>query len=512
MHALHQALLGVVSTTPAHPSAPAPPTAFTPLVDLLPEAMLLLGALACLVLAATRRRTGIVTYQAIATLSLVAAAGTNFAYLRGLSTNPANPGYVAYGDGLVVDRFTLFLTATLCAFALFTVLLGTLLSERIRTHLGEYHAFILLATLAAVLLVSTREMVSMWVAIELLGISLLLLTSTVKTDRRGGEAALKQLVAGITSSALLAYGLALLYGVGGSTDLIVVAHTATQPHAAVELAMALTLLGLLGKVGVVPFQRLLPDVFQGAPAPVVGFSATVAVTAVLGLFLRVAITAFPAVQPNWTALVALVGALSMAYGSVLALRQRSVRRLLGHLLLVQLGVILMGVLGWEQRNGGLPATLVALVGTGIAVLAAVAVVTMAEASGTPDTVEGYRGLSRRSPGAGAALTVALLSLAGLPPLIGFFGRILTMEAAVLAGYAWLLVLALATWVISALAALRLVRAVLAQAPEDDALPLEEPRAGRLAMAVCGVAVIGLVAAVQPLLSLAGGAASAVVVR
>jgi proton-translocating NADH-quinone oxidoreductase chain N len=505
------ALLAATSVGPP-PLQPPPTNPFSPLVDLLPEAALLLGALACLVLAALRRRTGITTYQCIAGFAVVAATGLNFAYLRGMPSAPRNPGYLAYVDGLVVDRFTLFMTATICAFAFFTVLLGTLLSERIRTHIGEYHAFLLLATLAAVLLVSTREMVSMWVAVELLGLSLVLLTGTVKTARRGGEAALKQLVAGIASSVVLLYGLALLYGVGGSTDLILVAHTAVRPNAAVDLAMALTLLGLLGKVGVVPFQRLLPDVFQGAPAPVVGFAGTVAVTAVLGLFLRVAVTAFPAVQSNWTALVALLAALTMLYGSVLALRQHSVRRLLGHLVLAQVGVVLMGVLGWRQQDGGISAMLFALATGGFSVLAAVAVVTMVEASGTPDSLDGYRGLSRRSPGAAAALSGALLSLAGLPPLVGFFGRLLTMEAAVLAGYAWLLVLALAAGVLGAVAALRLVRLLFTAAPDDDALPLEEPASGRFALTVCGLAVVGMVAAVQPLLALAGGGASAVIVH
>jgi NADH-quinone oxidoreductase subunit N len=174
--------------------------------------------------------------------------------------------------------------------------------------------------------------------------------------------------------------------------------------------------------------------------------------------------------------------------------------------------VLMGVLGWRQHDGGLTAVLFALATGGFSVLAAVAVITMVEASGTPDSLDGYRGLSRRNAGAAAALSGALLSLAGLPPLVGFFGRLLTMEAAVLAGYAWLLVLALAAGVLGAVAALRLVRILFTAAPDDDALPLEEPASGRFALAVCGIAVVGLVAAVQPLLALAGGGASAVIVH
>ena len=463
------------------------PTVFTALVDLWPEAMLLLGAALCLVLAAT---------------------GTNFAYLRGMPARSVDPGYLAFGGGLVVDRFTLFLTATLCAFAFFTVLLGTHLSERIRTHVGEYHAFLLLATLGAVLLVSTREMISLWVAVELLGVSLVLLVGSVKTSRLGGEAAVKQLVLGIAGSAILLYGLALLYGVGGSTDLTEVARTATHANAATVLAMALVLIGLLGKVGLVPFQRLLPDVMQGAPAPVAGFVASLGVTATLGLFLRVALTAFPAVARNWTALVAVVAALSMLYGSVLALRQQSVRRLVGHLALAQLGVVLLGVLGRDSQ--GVAAVMFALFSGGIAVIAAVAAITVVEGSGGGDTLTAYQGLSRRSPGVAATLSLAVLSLAGLPPLVGFFARLLPMESALLAGWAWLLVVALVATVIGGIAAVRVVRAVFAEAPDADALPVEEPAPARAVLTVCGVAVIGLAAAVQPLLALAGGGAAAVV--
>ena len=505
-------ILAVTSSNAAHPTVPIVPSAFTPLQDLIPEGILLLGAVLCIALAALRRRTTIRTYQQLSGLALLAAAGATMAYLRGMPTGANNPGYQAYGDGLVLDRFTLFLTVTLCAFGFVTVLLGTVLSERIHTHAGEYHAFVLLATLGGVLLVSTREMISMYVAVELLGVSLVLLVGTAKTARRGGEAAVKQLVAGIASSAVLLYGLALLYGVGGSTDLVEVAHTATHPNAATVLAMALVMLGLLGKLGAVPFQRLMPDVLQGAPGPVVGFAASAAITAVFGLLLRVAVTAFPAVESNWTALVALVAAVSIVYGSLLALRQHSVRRLVGHLVLAQVGFALMGLLGWRQNQGGLAGVLFSLVTSGIAILAIAAVITAVEASGTPDSVDDWRGLSHRAPGTAAALTVALLSLAGLPPLVGFFGRIFTMEAAVLAGYAWLLVLALASTVVGAVAALRLVRNVYAERHEESVEPVDAPRPARFALVVCGLAVVGLVGVVQPLMALASGGAGAVTVR
>ncbi len=484
------------------------PDVLTALVDLVPEAILLLGALACFALAATRVRTGVRTYQVVSGAALLAAVGSNFAYLKNMPLRAADPGYLAYAGGLVVDRFSVFMTATLIAFSFFTVLLGTLMSARIRTHLGEYHGFVLLATLGAVLLVSTREMITLWIAVELLGVSLVVLAGTVKTSRPGGEAAVKQLVLGMASSATLLYGLAILYGVGGTTDLVEIGKNVTHPSAALVLAMALTVVGLLGKIGVVPYPRLLPDVGQGAPAPVLGLVGSLGVTAVAGLLLRTVFGAFGAVQSNWTALVALVAALTMLYGSVMALRQRSVRRIVTHLAVAQLGAVLMGLLG-AQSNSGVSTVMFSLVAGGIATLAAAAAITLVEHSGTADSLHGYRGLSRRSPGVAAVLSLAALSLAGVPPLVGFLARLLSMEAAVLSGWAWLLVVALVATVLGGVAAVRLVRALFADAADEDALPLDEPAPSRAALTVCGVAVIGLTAAVQPLLALAGAGTAAV---
>jgi NADH-quinone oxidoreductase subunit N len=192
------------------------------------------------------------------------------------------------------------------------------------------------------------------------------------------------------------------------------------------------------------------------------------------------------------------------------MRQRSVLRMVGHLALAQLGVVLMGVLGWQQANQGLASVLFALATSGIAVLAAAGAITLVEGSGTADSVNAYQGLSRRSPGVAAALALAVFSLAGLPPLIGFFARLFTIQAALLAGWAWLVITAMVATVLGAVAGFRLVRAMFAGAADEDALPLDQPAPARAALAVCGVAVIGLAAAVQPLLALAGGGAAAVV--
>jgi NADH-quinone oxidoreductase subunit N len=228
----------------------------------------------------------------------------------------------------------------------------------------------------------------------------------------------------------------------------------------------------------------------------------------MGLLLRVVFGSFGAVQSNWTALVALLSALTMLYGSLMALRQRSVRRLFAHLALANLGVILMGMLG-AQQNSGVSTVMFSLVAAGFATIAGGAAITLVEGSGAADSLAAYQGLSRRSPGVASVLSLAALSLAGLPPLVGFLARLLSMEAALLSGWAWLLVVALVCTVIGAVAAARLVRALFAAAPDEDALPLDEPAPARAALTVCGVAVVGLAAAVQPLLALAGAGTAAV---
>src|SRR5258708_13403200 len=294
--------------------------------DLIPELILLLGAMVCAGLGAAGPGASIRLPMSVAGLTLVAAAGSCLVYLKGMPSQ----GYSAYSAGLIVDRFSLFVAVTVCGFALITVLSSDTLGELIGPNAGEYFALVLTATLGAVLMASAREMIALFVAIELLSVSLYVLVALVKTDRRGSEAAFKYLILGATSSAVLLYGLAILYGVTGSTVLTDVARGLTHTTGVTALGISLVLAGLAFKLGAVPFQQWVPDVYEGAPAPVAGLIASLSKTAGFALVARLVVTSFPASSSTWTAVIATMAAASMVYGNLAALAQTRMRRLLGY--------------------------------------------------------------------------------------------------------------------------------------------------------------------------------------
>ncbi|TMC48600.1 MAG: NADH-quinone oxidoreductase subunit N [Chloroflexi bacterium] len=489
------------------------PSPFAAAVDLIPEGILLLGALVCGSLAVVHRRVPAPVYRGLSALTLVAAAGSSLVYLRGLPTSPSNPGYVAWSEGLVVDRYSIFFVPVLCAFTLMTVLASAPVAQRIRPHVGEYHALLLTATLGAVLLASAREMIAFYVALELLSISLYILVGISKTEPRSSEAAFKYLVYGAAASAVLLYGLALLYGLTGRTDLVGVAHGLGSSSAAAALALTLVIAGLTFKLGAVPLHQWVPDVYEGATAPVAGFIATLSKAAGFAILLRVVVTTFPVARSTWLAVIALAAALSMVLGNVVALAQSRMKRLLAYSSIGQAGFILVGVVAYPPDQQGVAAVLFYLFTYGIVVLGVFAAVAHVEGSGAGEEIDDYRGLSRRSPIAAAALAVGMVSLIGIPPTIGFFAKLFVFEAAVQAGYAWLVLLALAMTVVSAAYYLRVLRVMYVDAGDQDAAPLPwPPRVTLAAIAVGGLAALALGAAVQPLFALAGGAAGPLTVR
>jgi NADH-quinone oxidoreductase subunit N len=473
-------------------------------VDLVPEGILLLGALLLGALAlgrAARPRP----VQLLTVVVLLAAGGGQLLSLKGMP----DPGYRAYSDGLVVDRYTTFLVPVMCLLALLAVATSGPLLPRIATHVAEYHALVLLAVLGGSLLVAAREMAALWVALELLSVCLALLVGMVKTDRRGSEAAVKQLMIGAAASAILLYGFALLYGAGGSTVLVDVASNVRHGSPAAALGMGLVICALLTKLAAVPFHQWLPDTLRGAPAPVAALALGVGATAVAGSLARVVVTTFVELTASWTALVALVAAVSLLYGNLAALTQVSLRRLVGLLAVGQAGFLLLGLLGSAPGQKGVAALIFALATGGVTVAGMFAVLGAIDGAVGDDLVS-LRGLGRRSPLAAAMLGLGVVSLVGVPPLIGFFAKLFLLQSAVLAGYAWLVLLALVTSVIGAVAAARLLRLMFVDLPDEGEAPV--PSAGgavRIAIGFCALVTVLLGVAAQPLFNLASGGAGSI---
>jgi NADH-quinone oxidoreductase subunit N len=415
-------------------------------------------------------------------------------------------GYSAFSDGLVVDRFTVFLTLLLCAIALLATLCAEPLEPRVRPHAGEYSALVLVAVLGSVLLVAARELLEMWVALELLSLALIAAVALVKVDWHGGAAALRLVALSGAGSAVVLYGMSLLYGLTGTTVLTQVGVALRHPTPALALASTMLVGGVALKLGAAPLQQWTGDVARGASAPVAGLVLALGPVAGVAALARLLVVGLPVASSTWTATVAIVGIASLGYGSLAALRHTRMRRLVADLAVAQLGVVVLGLLGWHAADQGVAAMLLALVGAGIALAGISAAVVVAEQAGTGPDIAAYRGLSRRSPFAAATLCVCLLSLAGVPPLLGFLGRMLILEAAVSAGYAWLLAVVVPLSIAGVVAALRVVTVLLVETPEEGAASITEGPALRASLVVAGLATVFAGVAAQPLLALALGSA------
>ena len=428
------------------------------------------------------------TFSALAGLVGCAAALGALYWLVAQTRAPVDP----FSGTFIMDHYAVYLKGILLLFAMVTILLGYRFSERFRPHQSEFIALVLLATVGGMFMASAREMIELYVALETLSISLYVMVAFNKRERLSSEAGFKYLIVGAASSAILLYGLAILYGLTGRTDLLAVGQVLAQGSnsPALMLAMILVIGGLSFKIGAVPFHQWVPDVYQGAPTPVTAFVSVSSKAAGWGLLLRVLTTGLLPLSHQWQIYLAVIAAITMTLGNVTALSQTSVKRLLGYSSIAHAGYMLMGVVAMGNPSTavlGLAAILFYLLVYGLTNLAAFGGVQAAEEGVGSDDIESMAGLSRRSGGIALALSLSLLSLTGIPPLIGFFAKFLVFAAAVQAGFAWLALIAVINSAVSAVYYLRIVRS-LYQDEGEAGRPL---RVGPALWAALGVGLIAM---------------------
>jgi NADH-quinone oxidoreductase subunit N len=405
----------------------------------------------------------------LAILGCLIAIGYLFGFVA-VSRTPLDP----LSGTFVVDHFALYLKIILLLFAVVTILLGYRFSATFRPHQTEFIGLILLATLGGMFMASAREMIELYVALETLSIALYVMVALNKGQRLSSEAGFKYLIVGGASSAVLLYGLAILYGLTGRTNLdavarAIVAGGASSP--ALVLASILIIGGLSFKIAAVPFHQWVPDVYQGAPTPVTAFVAVSSKTAGYGLLIRVLTSALLPLSAQWTIYLAVIAAVTMSLGNITALSQTNIKRLLGYSSIAHAGYIVMGLVAIANpstRSLGIGAVLFYLLTYGLTNLAAFGAVQAVESNLGSDEIGALSGLRERSGTLALVLTLAMLSLTGIPPLIGFFAKVFVFLAAVQAGYAWLGLVAVANSALSAVYYLRVVRTIY----------LEEGKPGR----------------------------------
>jgi NADH-quinone oxidoreductase subunit N len=355
---------------------------------------------------------------------------------------------------LVVDPRTNFLKVVLLALTVFTVLIST--SGKFTGHVGEYLALVLLGTIGLMLLVSAEDLLMIFISLELVSLSLYVLTAFNKRNARSSEAALKYFLFGGMSAAFLLFGFSLLYGLSGSTNLPQIAANLAGRGLDPLLLVAIvtTVIGFGFKVAAVPFHLWAPDAYEGAPTPSAAFIASGSKVASFYILAKILKLGFAGAEGSavwhgyvsgWTPVIAVVAALSMVLGNLTAIVQSSVKRLLAYSAIAHAGYMLLGVLANTPSSQS--ALLFYVITYALTVLGAFGVVTVVEEATGGDAIKNFAGLSRRAPGLSLCLLVFLLSLAGIPPLAGFIGKFFLFSAAVGAdadrlGLLWLVILAI----------------------------------------------------------------------
>jgi proton-translocating NADH-quinone oxidoreductase chain N len=396
----------------------------------------------------------------------------------------------------VLDHYALFLKAILLVFAIVTILLGYRFSEHFRPHQSEFVGLVLIATVGGMFMASAKEMIELYVSLETLSIALYVMVAFNKRDRLSSEAGFKYLVVGAASSAVLLYGLAILYGLTGRTDLNAVERAISAggvSSPALVLAMIFIIGGFSFKIAAVPFHQWVPDVYQGAPTPVTAFISVSSKAAGYALLIRVLTSALGPQRQQWQIYLAVIAAVTMTVGNISALNQTSLKRLLGYSSIAHAGYIVMGLVAMASQATaviGLGAILFYIFVYGLTNLAAFGAVQAAEDALGGDEMSLLSGFARRAGGVSMVLALALLSLTGIPPLIGFFAKFFVFLAAVQAGYSWLVLVAVANSALSAVYYLRIVRAMYADAEKVGASTRRVP-VGAAMWTALGAGVISI---------------------
>jgi NADH-quinone oxidoreductase subunit N len=363
----------------------------------------------------------------------------------------------AFGGMFNDDAFARFAKITILVSAAAVLIMGQDYMSRRQMLKFEYPILVTLSVVGMMVMVSAGDLMALYMGLELQALALYVIASFRRDSLKSTEAGLKYFVLGALSSGLLLFGASLVYGFAGTTLFSGIISAAGEGHAPVGLLIGLTLVasGLAFKVSAVPFHMWTPDVYEGAPTPVTAFFATAPKMAAMGLFARVLHDAFGGVVGDWQQIIALMSVLSMFLGAVAAIGQTNIKRLMAYSSIAHMGYALMGLAAGTAF--GVQALLIYMAIYVTMSVGSFAFILTMEKDGQPVTdITALNMYAKREPGKALAVLILMFSLAGVPPLVGFFGKLYVLRAAYEAGLAWLAVLGVIASVIGAFYYLRIV--------------------------------------------------------
>ncbi len=469
------------------------------LLVLLPELILAIGAMVLLLFGAIsgEKSAPLVSWGAIA---LLAAAG--------VVTVMGPDGVTAFHGAFIADGFSRFAKILILIGAALSILLADEFFSTIQLSRFELPVLMLLATLGMLLMVSASSFLSLYMGLELQSLALYVLAAFNRDHLRSTEAGLKYFVLGALSSGMMLYGISLIYGFTGSTQFSTIAAVthAGVPGLGVVFGIVFLIAGLAFKVSAVPFHMWTPDVYEGAPTPVTAYFATAAKVAALCLFLRAILTPFPDLIHQWRQIIVFISVLSMALGAIAALGQKNIKRLMAYSSIGHMGYALLGLAaGTALGARGVLIYLAIYVFTNLGVFAAIQAM---QRKGKPvENISDLAGLARNDIKLASVFALLFLSLAGLPPLAGFFAKFYVFLAAIQAGLVIPAVIGVLASAIGLVYYLRLVKVMFFDEPVEAFDPVSG-MGSKAILVISSVVALFFILAASPVITAADAAAKA----
>ncbi len=420
----------------------------------------------------------------------------------------------SFSGSFIEDPMALFFKRLFIGSAILVLFMAAEFSDRFASGLNEYYSLVVFALAGMLFAASANDFVMLFVSIELITITFYVLTSFQKNRLASLEAAVKYLILGALASAFMVFGIALIWGTSGELNFNGLAQVSGQfVNNKLFLAGCLfVLVGLGFKIAAFPFQVWAPDVYQGAPTPTTAFLAIGSKAAGFVLLLRVLFVAIPAVTHHWVHLLMALSAITILYGNLCAMPQRNLKRMLGYSSIAHAGYLLLGVAA--LNSSGQAAVMYYLAGYLFTVTAAFFVIALVLRHVPDENVSGLAGLNHRSPLLATTMTISMVSLAGIPPLAGFFGKFLLLKAIIEQGpahhgYYLLAFIALVGVIISISYYFNVIRAIYWTRDPADLSPITVSGPARFSIAICVAGIFWLGLFPESVLNFAMSAASAI---
>ncbi len=468
---------------------------FAAVYPVLPELVLAAGAMVLLMMGAWRGDQSTAALSGFAVMLLILAGVL-------ILLMPADKT-VAFGGSFVVDAFSRYLKLLVLVGSIGVVLLSVEFLRDLQRRKFEYPILILLATTGMLMLISAADLIALYLGFELMSLSLYVMAAIDRDNARSTEAGLKYFVLGALSSGMLLYGASLIYGFTGTVSFVGIAQAVGDGGLGLIFGLVFLFAGLCFKVSAVPFHMWTPDVYQGAPTSVTAFFAAAPKVAAIAIFMRVSIAAFPGIAPQWQQIIVFVSIASMALGSFAAIGQRNIKRLMAYSSIAHMGFALVGLAA--GTSDGIQGVLVYMAIYVAMTLGTFACIISMRRHGKPvEDISDLAGLARTKPVMAFFFAMLMFSMAGVPPLAGFFAKFYVFLAAIQAGLFTLAVFGVISSVVGAYYYLMIVKTMYFDEPAEAF----DPMAGELGTVLGVSGLVVLLFALYPgLLVDAAGAAA-----